>query len=336
MKTPGTVLGYSVNGHHEIKADGYRSVLDLDTPLEMTKETSFDVGSLTKIVFTTSTLMNLVQLGEIQLENPVAKFLPTWSTTEKSNITIEQLLQHRSGLWEWRPFYLKNSSPQDVYRNIAELPLRYSPNMARHYSDLGFMVLGEIISVVMGSLSQVANLSETQFAKPTRAEVASTSRGDRIERIMVESNSPFPVDESADGFSGWRSRVLTGEVNDGNSFHALQGTSGHAGLFTTAKDLLIWGDWIQQHEQFLKFTEDGPDENAHLGFRSWTHTHGNCTDRFFGHTGFPGVALGISSKHGATLAMLTNRLHVDTPPLQTEELWAPELSKFHAELHRDI
>ena len=74
------------------------------------------------------------------------------------------------------------------------------------------------------------------------APVAASSTGDRIERRMIETGDPYPVIGDAGRFSGWRQHVLVGEVNDGNAFHALDSIAGHAGLFSSATDLLRFGD----------------------------------------------------------------------------------------------
>jgi CubicO group peptidase (beta-lactamase class C family) len=135
---------------------------------------------------------------------------------------------------------------------------------------------------------------------------------------------------------------LSGDVNDGNAFHLFAGISSHAGLFSTASDLLQFGESILAGihggglfaPDIVKlFLAQGPDLNQSLGFRSWSDTHEGCTDEFYGHTGFPGTVLAFSPKHDYVATLLTNRLHSRNSPTNTEDLWAPVLNELHKKLH---
>ena len=332
---PGLVFASSHEGRRSTTSIGNRSSLDLASPLLMTNETSFDLGSLTKIIITTSALMDLVHETKISLEDKISKYISQWNISEKSEITIRELLQHRGGLWEWRPLYISLQDPSEVVDYIARLPLRYPVNQNRHYSDLGFITLGNVVARILGTGLESLEFAHTKFGAPDdKSDVAATSRGDRLEREMVGSHAPYPVPEKVEDFNQWRTHVLSGEVNDGNSFHLMGSVSGHAGLFSTAEDLLDFGERIERHPQFEIFTRSGADADAHLGFRSWVDTFEGCADRFYGHTGFPGTVLGISSRHKAVATLLTNRLHVEGAPRPTEELWRPILRSFHQSLHR--
>jgi CubicO group peptidase (beta-lactamase class C family) len=128
-------------------------------------------------------------------------------------------------------------------------------------------------------------------------------------------------------FSGWRQHVLVGEVNDGNAFHALDSIAGHAGLFSSATDLLRFGDatlsalagsGLATSALVGRFLSAGADPGQGLGWRRWDV--GPDTEAW-GHTGFPGVAVGIVPALGATVALVTNRLHVPGVPRATEPIW---------------
>lgn len=343
MSAPGMVIGTSISGNRTISASGYRSSLDTETPLKMLPDTSFDLASLTKIVATTSSLMELVALNELSVDDCVSQYLPAWNTSEKKAITIRHLLEHRSGLWEWRPLYISASDPDAAHELIAKAPLRYSVNTERRYSDLGFITLGAIITAVTGKtfIESVDELSlnklpliATQYAAPLDlANVASTSRGDRYEKATVDTKIPYPVEESSRDFKGWRTRILTGEVNDGNAFHLFKGVSSHAGLFSNADDLLSFGESLLHSAQLEFFTKAGIDPDAHLGFRSWVDTHGSCSARFYGHTGFTGVMLALSPLHKAVFVGLSNRLHTDGEIIPTEDIFASHLRDLHNQLH---
>ena len=351
-QVPGLVLGLSVKGKRTVSAHGYRQVFGVDSPLPMTVDTSFDAGSITKIIATTSGLMRLVDSNKISLDERASSFLSAWAGTEKENITLRDLLLHRSGLWEWRPLYIAFHDSSEIVQKIASLPLRYPVNQDRHYSDLGFISLGQVLISVTGEelpesvgklVFKPLGMSKTHYATPhPGTPVAATSLGDAIEKEMVISKIPFPVSEEATEFTRWRTDVLVGEVNDGNAFHLFGGISGHAGVFTNAEDLLTFGESINagmrgegsySQKVLCEFLRTGPDAGQQLGFRSWTDTYEGCISEFFGHTGFPGVVMAFSPSHDCVATLLTNRLHVEGEIPATEKLWQPFLSAIHRKIH---
>jgi len=351
-QVPGMVLGLSIGGVRTISAHGNRQVFGVDSPLPMTVDTSFDVGSITKVLATTATIMRLVDVGEISLDVKASKYLGAWASTDKDPITVRDLLLHRSGLWEWRPLYICVPDPTRIVEEIARIPLRYSVGEGRHYSDLGFISLGQILisiasadlpTLVKDLVLQPLGMNATRYANPeSGAPVAATSLGDVIEKQMVISKVPFPVPEEATQFNRWRTHVLVGEVNDGNAFHLFGGVSGHAGLFTNVDDLLTFGEAMNlsardQGGHFGKVTREflstGPDTGQQLGLRSWSDTYEGCTSEFFGHTGFPGVVLAFCPEHDCVATLLTNRLHCEGEIPVTELLWQPFLSAIHKQMH---
>lgn len=351
-QVPGMVLGLSVGGTRSIDAYGDRQVFGVDSPLPMTVDTSFDAGSITKVLATTAAIMRLVDAGEISLDAKASKYLSAWSNSDKNEITVRDLLLHRSGLWEWRPLYISVHDPQTIVEEIARMPLRYPVGEGRHYSDLGFISLGQILISLVGAelptlvknlVLQPLGMNATCYAMPQPgAPVAATSLGDGIEKQMVISKIPFPVPEEATQFNRWRTHVLVGEVNDGNAFHLFGGVSGHAGLFANANDLLTFGEAMNSSVRdegsysgkvTSEFLLTGPDSGQQLGFRSWTDTYEGCTAEFFGHTGFPGVVLAFSPEHDCVATLLTNRLHREGEIPVTELLWQPFLSAIHKKIH---
>jgi len=350
---PGLVFALSVKGEREIVARGDRQIFGVDSSLPMTADTFFDLGSITKVLSTTAALMRLIDSKEISLNAKVSSFLGEWNDTDKDEITVKDLLLHRSGLWEWRPLYINVQDPAEVTAHIAAMPLRYPVNQGRHYSDLGFISLGQILTSVAGeglrtTISRLVFepllIHKTRYAQPDVSSfVAATSFGDSIEKQMVENQVPYPVPENAEDFGRWRSHVLVGEVNDGNAFHLFDGVSGHAGLFAPAEDLLTFGESLNfsargegifSQSVAKDFLVDGPDPGQCLGFRSWSDTHKNCTAEFIGHTGFPGTVLAVLPSHDCVAVLLTNRLHVKAVPTSTEDLWRPLMSAVHGALHK--
>ena len=116
----------------------------------MTTDHLFDIASLTKVVGTTTSIMLLTDRGLIKIDDPVGKYINGFDTGQKKEITIRHLLTHTAGLYEWYPLYYRSSNKDSTYKIIAGLPLKFPVGSQRRYSDLGFMLLGEIIEKVSG------------------------------------------------------------------------------------------------------------------------------------------------------------------------------------------
>ena len=344
MNTWGVVTATSFQGEISSSSQGYRRSLDREIPEEMDFFTQFDVASLTKIIFTTNMLMISVDRNLLNIEDPVHKYLPGWRVADKEKITVRNLLEHQSGLQPWLPLYVRSKTADDAFDVIAQSPLIGQPGEKRIYSDLGFIVLGQILRSIYGSsledifekeLKLELNLKSTQFARPARHDnVAATSVGDSYEMNMISSGTPYKVPEVIKEFSKWRSHILSGEINDGNSFHLFNGISSHAGLFSDATDLInlsgIYLDAFGQDGVFSSktlrlFLETSSDPMQCVGFRTWSIPTKNGDVLIYGHTGFTGVAFGFSPELNFSAVMLTNRLHSQEEFVKTEELWIPFL-----------
>lgn len=327
--TLGKIIASSIDGVRTIEREGLR-----DEVLPVTDETACDLGSVTKIVATTSILMKMIEKQIVSLDDNVSRFLPEWDSYPKV-VTLKDLLEHQSGLTEWRPLYISQTSADSARRVIATESYRHSTG--RHYSDLGFITLGNVIEQALATdlesaftewISAPLKLTSTQFAKPADStNVFASSYGDRAEIEMIRSQIPYPTTEKIEDFTRWRSEIVHGEVNDGNSFHLYMGVSGHAGLFSTAADLLTYGEevltslngdgYFDQHV-LSTFLTVGRDPMQGIGFRNWVHD-----DRieYWGHTGFPGVTLGLSPHRHGVVVLLTNRLLTREAPEKTEDIF---------------
>ena len=344
MNSWGMVTATSFQGDISSSSHGYRRSLDLEIPEKMDFFTQFDVASLTKIIFTTNMLMLSVDRNLLKIEDPVHKYLPGWKVADKEKITVRNLLEHQSGLQPWLPLYVRCKTAADAFDVIAQSSLIGKPGEKRAYSDLGFIALGQILRSIYGSnledifekeLKPELNLKSTQFARPTRDEnVAATSVGDSYEMNMISSGVPYKVPETTEEFSNWRSYILSGEINDGNSFHLFNGISSHAGLFSDATDLInlskIYLDAVDHDKVFSSktirlFMQQSSDPLQCVGFRTWSIPTKNGDVLFYGHTGFTGVAFGFSPELDFSAVMLTNRLHSQQEFVKTEELWVPFL-----------
>lgn len=294
------------------------------------KDAIFDLGSVTKIMATTSIVMKLVEQGLLDLEAPVSRYLP-FSLFD--NFSVKDLLLHRSGLWEWWPLYAAIETSDEILDFISAKEFRYVPNSEWRYSDLGFILLSEVIKKVGAtSLPKLfeelvkvpLGLSNTQFATPTIIEhTIPSSYGDRAEFLMLENNLPYPVNIAPSKFIGWRSQILKGEINDGNAFHLMGGVSGHAGLFSSLEDLVTFGRQLLAPDHFSNldtFSTSAVDPVQGLGFRRFGEQFEG-----FGHTGYPGIAVVVDPVLGKGFAFGSNRLLVQGNPMPTMAFIPPLL-----------
>ena len=315
------VVGVAYANHTDLAAYGF----------EVGEHTPFDVASVTKVLGTVGALHRLASLGEISFDDTLERWLP--DTNCAAGTTLRTLLTHRAGLWEWQPFYTVEQPPLDV---AAQLPLRYAPNTASHYSDLSFMFLGRVVEKVTSSdlasavtalVFEPLALSATTYGPRTGAAVSAPN--ERVEEAMIATQEPYPVILKV----AWRLGTVRGEVLDGNCHRVFMGVAGHAGLFSTANDLLRYAsaaaaaaytDSIWRPETSMDVYSDGPDSGQALGWRSATVETSSGPSRMLWHPGFTGCAVGFLPERGIALTLLSNRLTADMP-LPTEILWARAL-----------
>jgi CubicO group peptidase (beta-lactamase class C family) len=338
-KIPGAVIsvktGDQVIYQH---AYGYAQKYDfrhelINPPEKMDVDYLFDIASLTKVVGTTTSVMLLVDRGLLKVEDPVYKYIKAFDTPEKRKITIRHLLTHTAGLYEWYPLYYRASDKQECFKLIGELPLRFPVGTQRRYSDLGFVLLGEIIEIISGQpLDQFMNqnvfgplgMNNTTF-NPLRTgkykKIAATSAGNPYEKRMVyDSTLGFRIKEiDPSSWNGWRNYVLKGEVNDGNAWYANGGISGAAGLFSTAEDLqklvvMLMKKGKNGSQQFIsentinKFLTKDKFNNG-LGWMMDPSSSfmKNSPEGTFGHTGFTGTSIVAIPKYNISIILLINR-----------------------------
>ena len=348
---PGACLAVRAPGVDALAVTGHRQVLGVDEPLPMSADTSHDLASVTKVAATTTALVALADAGDLRLADPVTRYVPGFRGDGRDELTLEDLLLHRAGLWEWWPTYCDVTDPDEGRELVRDLPLRYLPRTGRHYSDLGFMLLGQVVEAVARSPLPAAvrelvlgpvGMDATAFARPVGTEVAASGTGDVIERRMVDTGEPYSVPRSAADFAGWRSHVLVGEVDDGNAFHTFRGVSGHAGLFSTVGDLLLLGGALGRSAAgegpwdtgvLGAFLAGGPDAGQSRGFRSWSTSLVGCTATAFGHPGFTGCTFAVLPAHRACVVLATNRLHVVGDPVPNDVMWSTALDAAHSMLH---
>lgn len=271
--------------------------------------TIYDLASLTKVVATTTGVMVLFDEGKIRLEDPVSKFIPAFSGGAKDDITIGQLLEHRSGLPAGRELWRIAMTPDEAKRAIIETPLECSPGQCYIYSDLGADLLGFVIEAASGQrLDQF--LQARVFTPLGMTETFFQPHWTLRDRIAPTELTPP------------RGYPLRGEVHDENAF-VLGGVAGHAGLFSTATDLALFAQMMLNHGE-LNGTRVVADSTVAI-FTARTPSRGSralgwdtCSDdacgkylssKSYGHTGFTGTSLWIDPERDLFVILLTNRVH---------------------------
>jgi CubicO group peptidase (beta-lactamase class C family) len=338
-KIPGAVIEVK-QGDDVIlkKAYGYAQKYDyehhrLAKPDAMTVGTMFDIASLTKMVGTTTSIMLLVDRGLVHVDDPVSKYVKAFGSTDKASITNRHLLTHTAGLYEWYPLYYRASNKEETFKLIDELPLAFPVGAGRHYSDLGFTVLGEIIENVSGMpLDQFEEqnifiplgMSHTMFnplSKHKPSEIAATGPGNPYEHRMVyDPSMGFQFKEiKHDQWNGWRHYILRGEVDDGNAWYAEKGVAGAAGLFSTAGDIQKLVDMLMYHgkvgsKQFISartiemfLTKDKFKNGLGWMMDPENPVIRNGPEGSFGHTGFTGTSIAVIPSRNISVILLINR-----------------------------
>ena len=320
------------------KAYGYALKYDyshmlLSRPEKMTVNHLFDLASLTKAIGTATSIMLLTDRGLIKLEDPVCKYVEAFNTPGKKEITIRHLLSHTAGLYEWYPLYYRASCKEECYSLIGELPLAFPVGEQRRYSDLGFVLLGEIIEIVSGlpleqfmseNIFQPLGMKKTTFnplENKKFRKIAATSAGNPYERRMVhDSTLGFTFKEiNPDQWNMWRTYMLKGEVNDGNTWYANEGISGAAGLFSTAGDLqrlidMLVCNGMAGSEQFISpatieafLTKDEFRNGLGWMMDPVNSFMKNAPEGSFGHTGFTGTSIAVIPRGRVSVILLINR-----------------------------
>ncbi len=305
--------------------------------IPITRETIFDLASLTKPIATTTALMILVDEGAIQLDDPVSKVLPEFEERDKQAVTFRHLLGHSSGLRPWRGFHepLLAKERKTGERHLATPEARewildrvirsglvFEPGEAAAYGDLDFMVLGAVVEAV--SRQGLDAFCQERIFGPLGMENARF--------LPVSADSPDPGvgalrrQIAATEDCPWRRRVVWGEVHDPNAW-SMGGVAGHAGLFSTADDVMRFGQtlldvWHGRSEVLPQgtlrlFTErqDLPGESDWaLGWDTPTEGESSSgqffSKRSIGHLGFTGTSLWIDFEKEAVVVLLTNRVHL--------------------------
>lgn len=309
--TPGAALAIGRHGRL-VRTRGYGRLDWGSSSPAVTDSTLYDLASLTKVVATTTAIMQLTEAGSIDLDAPVGRYLPEWSQGWKSAVTVRGLLLHQGGLPPFRPFW-QEIEGREAYRGaIAQLPAAYPPGERTVYSDLGFITLGFVAEHITGesidellerSLFAPLGLRDTRFTPPVS---------------LHERVAPTEID------TVFRDTHLRGVVHDENAY-ALGGVAGHAGLFSSVRDLAIFAqrmldaangvdvEGFPSSATVAAFVRrQSPTSSRALGWDtpSARSSAGRLmTPAAFGHTGFTGTSLWVDTDLDLFVVLLTSRVN---------------------------
>lgn len=292
-----------------------------DAP-ETTLDTIFDLASLTKIIATTTLAMRALDDGVLRLEDEVAAWIPSWRGDDRAIVTVQDLLEHASGLAGYVPYYREFTGRTEFEPAIASSVLEYAPRTQSIYSDLGFMLLGFILEDARARTAGIPRgmvdgnvLLDAQFRRVATYLTAEPLTF-RPSRDWRDRTAPTERDP-------WRGRTLIGEVHDENTW-ALGGVAAQAGLFGTAGAVgafaraalhTLHGTTVlarpETMRRFLQRTTV-PGSSRALGWDTMLPTS-SCGTRLsasaVGHVGFTGTSLWIDPERDLYVVLLTNRVH---------------------------
>jgi beta-glucosidase-like glycosyl hydrolase/CubicO group peptidase (beta-lactamase class C family) len=274
----------------------------------VTPDTVYDLASLSKAVGTTSAAMMLVDSGRLNLSAPVQEYVPEFQGPDKDKVRVQHLLAHTSGLPGFEPLYEKARGYQKILELVYGTPLQFEPGSRTRYSDLGMMLLGEILARAAGRpLDQF--LAEQLFAPLGMKSTVYKPAKTMFSRIPPTEKDP------------WRKRVVRGQVHDENAY-AMGGVAGHAGLFASASDLAVYAQlmlnqgWYDHRRYFHPDTVAGftSADGAERGLGWGKPATDSWTGRVFsraaiGHTGFTGTTIWIDPDRQLFIILLSNRVH---------------------------
>jgi CubicO group peptidase (beta-lactamase class C family) len=302
-----------------IIAEGGAGHLDWKKSPKPSRETLWDLASLTKIIATTTSLAQLIERGAVALDAPVQRYVPDWVGPGKELVTVRHLLTHTSGLPSFRPYDTLTHNRDSLSALLFSTALDRKPGERMVYSDIGAFMMGQVIERVSGlpldryvaqNIAGPLKLKETQFNPPKK---------------LWKRTAPTEFDSLRGG-------LVHGKVHDERAYY-LGGVAAHAGLFGSARDLsrfatmmlrggTLDGAKILEPRTIALITAyaDSTFSNRGLGWQkpertdmpyktsaAWSGT--SMSGRSYGHTGFTGTSIGVDPALDLYIILLSNRVN---------------------------
>ncbi|NNG19004.1 serine hydrolase [Naumannella sp. ID2617S] len=305
----GAIVGTEVSGYARLYADATTKLPETER-VPMRRDTVFDLASVSKL-FTSLVVVQLIERGEVELDAPVARYLPEFGGQGKDTTTVRHLLTHTSGLPAWLPLWSKYPDKASRIAAVMDAKPTNPPDQVYRYSDLNLITLGVLVErktgksldrAVADGITTPLGMRDTGYNPTNRARTAATEYQTAPARGMV-----------------W------GEVHDENAW-SLGGVAGHAGVFSTADDLAILCQTLlnggaYDHRRILSresvdllihnFNAKFSGNDHGLGFelnQRW-YAEGLSAPNEAGHTGYTGTSLVIDFASRSFAVLLTNRVH---------------------------
>lgn len=297
----------------------------------VTDSSIYDLASVSKVIGTTTAVMICIDRKLFSLDDKVVKYLPQFGAKGKKNITIRNLLVHNSGLPAFKKYYQLVKNGNELLKDIYNSELIYKTGEKMVYSDLGMITMQKIIEKVTGK----------RLDKFLHAEVFSKLGMKSTMYAPPASLKHRMVPTELDNY--WRNRLLIGEVHD-EAASMLGGIAGHAGLFSTAGDLAVFLQMLQQggeydgrryikNETVALFIKRQSDQSTRaLGWDTPDEKYPSAGKFFskssYGHTGYTGTSVWTDPEKNVIVILLTNRVH----PTRVNS----KLMRFRPEFHDEI
>lgn len=292
----------------------------------VTPETLYDLASVTKVCATTLAVMKLVDNGKVSINDKLSRYLPYLKSTEKTNITIKQALSHCAGLKAFDALWRQTSVRDSIPILIAGIPL--SGNNDYCYSDFGFILLADMVEKVSG-------MTLDEFvAENFYDQMGFTST------MFNPIDNGIAADEIAPTEQDSLRGLIRGTVHDPNAY-AMDGVSGHAGLFSNAREvalimqMILNGGELDGHrylkqktvETFTRRHFEKQGNRRALGFDKQLFTPSDnaqvcreASQASFGHTGFTGTMVWADPDYKLVYVFLSNRVHPSVTPNKLAQL----------------
>ena len=304
----------------EVVHDKAYGTIDGVAPVEL--GTIYDLASITKVAATSICLMKLNRMGNVDLDDPLRKHIPSLDTLELGTRTVKEVLTHSSGLYPWIPFYretlndsIDNMPVDTMYKRIYDCELK--PAGEYHYSDLGYYLFHTMLNNSFENESAIDSLSMDWIYEP----LGLTSMGFHpLDRFDKSTIAPTEDDKI------FRKAIVRGTVHDPGA-HMLGGVCCHAGLFSDAHDLARLGQMFLNNgvyngyklldastlNEWTQRTYPNGENRRGIGFdkKGLNEDKGTASplasDASFGHSGFTGTLLWVDPVYELVYVFLSNR-----------------------------